>query len=237
MTTAHVYSAPAAKPLFLSPKRAWDFLRFLYVQRVAGFRVADTPEFEPQCLPFFVGRLRQAGSYLEFGSGGSTVLAAKFGVPLVAVESDRFFLSAVRKKIAATTAFDASSQTYIYSDIGLTQAWGKPVMQRPSPERVARWRKYPRAPWEALAALPEPHLILIDGRFRVASALMAAKFLRGREGEILFDDYRDRPHYHAVERYLVRRQSVGRMAVFTPRADIVLRALDADIETFSRDWR
>lgn len=232
-----VNPTPPNEAFLLNPKRAVDYLRFLYVQRVAGFTIADAPEFEPECTAFFVERLKAAGSYLEFGSGGSTVLAAKLDIPFVTVESDNVFLNAVRERVRAVGAFNAERQTYIHVHIGLTQAWGKPLVQRPSPERLARWRGYPHAPWDAFAALPGPHLILVDGRFRVAAALLAAKFLRDRAGEILFDDYRDRPHYHVAERHIEVRQCVGRMAVLRPRADPDMDALAADVERFGRDWR
>jgi len=217
--------------------RLIGYAQFLYVQRVTGFTVSDTPEFEADCIPFFLDLLTQTAAYLEFGTGGSTVLAAMHGVRFVSVESDRHFLSAVKKKIASIGRLDPEKQTYIAANIGATEAWGAPVLQRPTPKRVARWRDYPRAPWATMEKLPGPYLVLVDGRFRVACALLAAKFLNGREGKILIDDYGDREHYRAVERHLELRARCGRMALFTPRKDINMRALQADIEAYSADWR
>lgn len=214
-----------------------DFLRFLYVQRVAGFTIRDTPEFEPECTPYFLERLAAAGSYLEFGTGASTMLAARRGVSFLAVESDPVFLNAVRRKVQSSNVYDERKQTYIHADIGVTEAWGAPLWRRQTGARLARWRAYPHAPWDRFAAMPSPHLILVDGRFRVACALAAAKFLRARDGEILFDDYANRSHYHVVERYLEVRRRVGRMVVLAPREDIDERALEADIGAYCRDWR
>ena len=156
--------------------------QFWCMQRIGGFTIAEAPAFEADSVPLFAERLAVAGSYLEFGSGGSTVLAAKVGVPFVSVESDRYFLRAVRRKLTDTGRLDPDSQTLLHVDIGLTEAWGAPLMHTPTPERVARWRRYPRAPWIALARLPGPHLVLIDGRFRVACALEAAKFTNQLQG-------------------------------------------------------
>jgi len=217
--------------------RVVDYARFLYVQRVTGFTVSEKPEFEAECVPFFLELLATAAAYLEFGAGGSTVLAAMHGVRFVSVESDRSFLKAVRRKIQSIGKLDPAKQTYITADIGLTEAWGAPVLKRASPPRVKRWRRYPAAPWALMQTLPGPYLVLVDGRFRVACALSAAKFLNGKPGQILIDDYVGRDHYKVVERYLELTRSCGRMALFTPRPDIDAAALDADIETYCGDWR
>jgi hypothetical protein len=55
--SVEAFPAPPIEPLILHPKRAWDYLRFLYVQRVSGFTIGDAPEFEAQCTRFFEERL------------------------------------------------------------------------------------------------------------------------------------------------------------------------------------
>lgn len=210
---------------------------FLFSQRVIGFKVGDAPEFEAASAPLFTERLNDAGSYLEFGSGGSTVLAAQIGKPLVVVESDPIFLAAVQRKLREAGVTNGAVQTLLHADIGLTEAWGTPVFRANGSERAAQWRRYAEAPWETLAKLPGPHLVLVDGRFRVACALSAVKFLRDRAGEILIDDYLDRPHYRVVERYLRLERMAGRMALMRLRGDIDFDALDRDIEAHYADWR
>lgn len=217
--------------------RTSALLQFLYVQRISGFSVSQVPEFEPACVPFFLQKLAAAGSYLEFGSGGSTMLAAQSGKPFVVVESDPYFLAAVEHALIDLGRYDQRTQTFIHADIGLTEGWGAPVMHRVSADRVARWRRYPEAPWAKLAKLPGPHLILVDGRFRAACALMAAKFLHGRDGQVLIDDYVERGHYSDVERYLEPVEQCGRMVLFKRRADVDAAALDADCEHFFADYR
>jgi len=217
--------------------RVAALVSFLFAQRVIGFKVGDAPEFESASAPLFMERLEAASSYLEFGSGGSTVLAAKIGKPLVVVESDPIFLAAVERKLHDVGVADGAMQTLLHADIGLTEAWGTPVFRASASERAAQWRHYAEAPWDALAALPAPHLVLVDGRFRVACALSAAKFLRDRAGEILIDDYLERPHYRVVERYLRLERMAGRMALMLLRDDIDFEALDRDIEAHYADWR
>ena len=56
-------------------------------------------------------------------------------------------------------------------------------------------------------------VILIDGRFRVASFLFS--LINAKEGSIIiFDDYMNRPHYHVVEEVLEVYENFGRQAVF-----------------------
>lgn len=217
--------------------RIVEYAQFLYVQRVTGFSVSGQPEFEAQAVPFFLELLTSVGTYLEFGMGGSTVLAAMHGVRFVSVDSDPYFMRAVRKKIKDNGHDDPERQSFIHGDVGPTEAWGTPVLHRATPARVQRWRRYIDAPWAAMKDKPGPYLVLVDGRFRVACALAAAKNLDAAQTQILIDDYTEREHYRAVERHLELRRRCGRMALFTPRADMNRPALEADIEKYSADWR
>lgn len=217
--------------------RLVEYAQFLYVQRVSGFTVSGAPEFEASAVPFFLELLAGAATYLEFGMGGSTVLAAMHGVRFVSVDSDPYFKRAVEEKIEVDGNAAPESQTLIHADIGPTEAWGTPVLRSPTPARTERWRRYLNAPWEAMKDKPGPYLVLVDGRFRVACALTAAKNLDRAQTRILIDDYDGRDHYRVVERHLELLDRRGRMALFTPRKDLDVAALDADIERYSADWR
>jgi hypothetical protein len=217
--------------------RAIAFARFIYAQRVSGFKVSGEPEFEPACVPFFLDHLARASAYVEFGAGGSSVLAARAGKRIVSVESDPWFMRAVQARIDELGIANTAQQHFIHADIGTTEAWGAPLIRTVTAPRLERWRRYPHAPWATIEALPGPYLVLVDGRFRVACALAAAKFLRGKDGVVLLDDYLGRAHYAAVERHMEIRAQVGRMAALAPRADMDLAALDADLRDFEADWR
>jgi hypothetical protein len=195
-----------------APMKAYRFAKFLIQQRVVGFEVPDAPHFDSdRSTDWFLGQLARSNRYLEFGTGGSTYMAAKAGVDFVAVDSDVFFLAAVEKKIRAG-GHSNNNQIFRHADIGLTGAWGRPV-GHVSAKRLEKFRHYSDIPND-FASGPIPDLVLVDGRFRVACALKALNFLRTHDAEwkIVIDDYSTRPEYSAITEF-ADPMFVGRMAV------------------------
>lgn len=144
---------------------------------------------------------------LEYGSGGSTVVASALpGKRVFSVESDRAWAISLQARIDELAL--PSPATVHHVDIGPTGDWGKPT----TPESWPRFSRYPIDIWEQ-PFFRHPDLILIDGRFRCA-CLAVAGMLCERPLRVLFDDYGDRPLYHAVERLFPRTDMIGRMAVF-----------------------
>lgn len=209
----------------------------VYLQRIKGFAVSDMPHFDSESTPYFVKKLSDAATFLEYGAGGSSVLAARMGKNFVSVDSDPYFLGAVQKKIRELGLDGGGSAWHFkYINIGLTERWGVPVCTRPTPPRLAAWRSYFTAPWQQGGF--QPDLILIDGRFRVACALTTISHLAGNDAwTILFDDYQGRSHYAVVEQFASLEAMVGRMAVFTPKQGIDLNALRECLEQYASDWR
>lgn len=217
-------------------KRAADYAHFLYLQRVKGFQVPDRPDFDDETIPLFLSRIATARRYLEFGSGASTVLAARQGVPFTTVETDPSYLAAVRRKLAADNLLDPGKQTFIRGRIGLTEHWGAPLFRTPTPGRVSRWRSYIDAPWSG--DVPAPDFILIDGRFRAACALNAIRRLGGaRDWELWLDDYEGRDHYNIVAEFAVLERMSGVTAIFKPREAVDHEALEAAIGQAVCDYR
>lgn len=215
-------------------QRALAYAGFAWRQRVLGFTVPERPDFDEATIPLFMTRVSEAKRYLEFGSGASSVLAARAGVTFTTVDTDNHYLAAVRSAIAAAGFADASRQTFIHADIGLTEHWGAPVFKSQTPERLARWAAYPEAPW---ADGEKPDFVLVDGRFRVACALVAIKHLGAGDWKLWLDDYQGRDHYRIVERFAVLEKMSGVTAIFRARAGIDYAALDAVIAAASKDWR
>lgn len=165
------------------------------------------PVMESIGIKAFEHYLQGVSVYLEYGSGGSTVLAARNGVKdIISMDSDLGWLDAVKRESAGTR----SNVHLVHCDVGPTKEWGMPSGK----SLAERFHRYPIAPWDAaekLAAIPQ--MIFIDGRFRVACFLYS--LLQAREGTpILFDDYLDRPYYNVVESFCDVHEIHGRMAVF-----------------------
>ena len=149
----------------------------------------------------------QAETILEFGSGGSTVMAAEAGKRVTSVESDKAWAQMMRDWFAAHPP--VGQVNIIWSDIGPTKDWGHPVDD-------SGWKsfaRYPLAVWD-MPGFTHPDVVLVDGRFRMGCALGAA-FRITRPIPLFFDDYANRPRYHQIEEFLGAPVEItGRMARF-----------------------
>lgn len=204
-------------------RQARNLARFLYVRKVHGLTPpADTPYFEPAGVDAFKAELAKASSYLEFGSGGSTVLADRAGIPAVSVESDAIYAKAVRSRLTSGRV------RLVTPDIGMTGEWGTPLFRS-----EAKWRRYVEAPFPIE---PFPDFVLVDGRFRVACALKTAQlaFENGKSATLMFDDYMGRPYYHEVETYLREPKIIGRAAFFQIG---LVSVPQAAIDLYTKDCR
>lgn len=156
---------------------------------------------------------KNARVILEYGSGGSTVLASRLESKLVfSVESDRNWALRLQNNIDRNTP---SSLTTVYHvDIGPTGSWGRPLDN-------SSWDKYHNYPvriWDE-PFFRHPDVILIDGRFRPACFVTACMRIE-KPITVLFDDYVNRPAYSVIENLAKPKRLIGRMAEFAiePRA-------------------
>src|SRR5215216_312315 len=140
--------------------------KFLVRRYWQGYTVSPEPTFDSEGLSFFKATIARSRIYLEYGSGGSTILASRCVAKLVSVENDHVFAKSVKDALPPSDAEVKVLCPYI----GLTREWGFPVFRKPTPRRVASWKRYPQAPWFVLGS-DIPDTILIDGRMRVACAL------------------------------------------------------------------
>lgn len=200
-----------------------DDLRFIMIQRTGGLHGPGAPEFDDATLTRFSSEIAEASSYLEYGSGGSTLLADAAGIDTLSVESDRYYAAKVREALPV-----GSKVKLIVPNMGLTKTWGRPVFGA-----RRKGRRYAGAPF-AGASPVSPDFVLVDGRYRVACALEVAfhAHAAGTKATILFDDYEGRDCYHAIEAILGMPERVGRAAVFTVGSKPVSRA---DIARFAKD--
>lgn len=171
--------------------------------------------------------LADADHFLEYGSGGSTRLATTMDLKsLTSVESDSAFLQSVDYHVRR----DAPNLDWrpMFVDIGATAFLGYPKTLKAR----TRWARYPLTPWTQSA---NPDLILIDGRFRVACALAAARYAAPGT-RVFVDDYGLRPWYWKICNHLTPITSVGRAQLFeVPRG--VANRLKVDMKRAVRDPR
>lgn len=203
--------------------RVRDTLKFFYAQRVTGLAPPDDrPLFDPESGRRFEVELSKASAYLEYGSGGSTVLVDSMGIPAVSVESDRFYAKAVKSRLRHDRV------TLLTPDIGITREWGTPIFAN-----SRKGLRYVDAPFPIS---PFPDFILVDGRFRVACALECARqaYLAHQQPMLMIDDYTYRPEYHRVEEELGVPEIVGRAAFFILGQAAISRE---SVETAASDKR
>ncbi len=164
------------------------------------------PEAEAEALREAYGAV---AVILEYGSGGSTVMAGEMpGKRVFSVESDRDWAMMMRGWFDQSPPVTGSEVDIIWSDIGPTREWGHP-------KDDAEWRRfaqYPLKVWE-LAEFVQPDVVLVDGRFRPGCA-MATAFRTTRDVTLFVDDYKRRKQYHTIEEFLGQPELIGRMARF-----------------------
>jgi hypothetical protein len=186
-------------------QEARELGHFFYTQRIKGFDPPGQPHLDADTAEWLEERLKVTRLLLEFGSGGSTVLANRLGVRSISVESDRYYAAAVRSALPKPELCQL-----LTPKMGVTMQWGMPVIGR-----SRKGERYVTAPFGCLHG-EFPDLVLVDGRYRVACALETARRaqLAGATAELVFDDYSERPFYHSVERFLGRPRLVARAALF-----------------------
>ena len=160
-------------------------------------------------------------SYGEYGCGKSTLWVG------------RNFLSTLKHSVdtnvqwATRVNAQLGANVVEYIDVGDVGDWGRPK----NLQRRKNFILYAESLWDKDVGYDT---VLIDGRFRVLCFLTS--LLRcGTGTTILFDDYRDRPHYHVVEEFVKPVDFCGRQAVFRieDKSDIDLVAVDEERARFA----
>lgn len=179
--------------------------------------------------------LANANFYVEYGSGGSTYLAAKLGKKFESYEVSPDFASLVQKKIQSSLEPSCYKSVVKVIYCGPTRSWGVPFPWIINRFLYAKEMKsYSDPHW--LNSGGNPDLILIDGRFRVACALKGVLALSEKDGWcMVVDDYADRKEYHVISQFVSLDKLVGTTAFFT--GPVVLDGLIAAIAAYELDYR
>jgi hypothetical protein len=174
--------------------------RYLSNDSCKNFETAMS-EKELKCLLKF---LRKSKIYFEFGSGHSTLMASQFlKLKVISFETDQYYIPFMKTQIEGS---EKALIDFVHLDVGPTSDWGWP-------RDTTKLSNYLPSLLNQIGTLNlRPDLVLIDGRFRVATFLACCTFAPG--AVILFDDYVERDNYHVIESIIKPKKFVGRIGIF-----------------------
>lgn len=161
----------------------------------------------PEVENYITDIYQKSSVILEYGSGGSTIIAAKMpNKHITSVENDAAWARNMNLYIESADLLSRPSIMHV--DVGETGLWAKP-------KNDAKWRNFHRYPTQAWHQddFVHPDVVLIDGRFRRACFITTFLMIE-KPTIVLFDDYTDRHYYHEIERLAEPTETVGRMARF-----------------------
>ena len=177
-------------------------------------------DMRPEMSDAEIGVLREcfskATGVVEFGSGGSTLLAARSPSlrRIWSVESDPAWIARLRGQPEVAQAERDGRLRFTHADIGRTGAYGMPLDETTQPA----WPAYFEAVWSDPASTAAD-LVLVDGRFRVACALEALARCQPHT-ILLLHDFWNRTPYHPVLAFTDWLGSCDSLAILRRKAVI-----------------
>jgi hypothetical protein len=165
------------------------------------------PRMSNSELDLFECFLRCAGRYLEFGTGGSTCLAAATVSGSVwSVDSSRKWQADVENHCKASGI--KKPPKLLYVDIGPVGDWGAPLNQ----ENRGKWADYHSKIWQNPSA-SDCDLYMVDGRFRVACFMQIVLYCHPH-ARIMIHDFASRSYYRVVKHVATEVARAGDLSVF-----------------------
>ena len=159
--------------------------------------------------------------YGEYGMGQSTINAmSNEHIKVFSVDSDRMWVEKIQ------SICKRKKHHLKYVDLGGVREWGYPKDY----SKRQNIKLYLNYIWNME---DKPDLVLIDGRFRVASFLTSLRECKVGT-KIIFDDYGVRPNYHIVEDFIEPDRIFGTQAFFevTSKDNLDISKLDKLINKF-----
>lgn len=198
--------------------------------------IGETPHLDPEMLARWREEVTRAKVYLEYGSGASTVAAARVVERIYSVDSDARYLAAVAERAEHGKAADTAIET-VYVDIGRTEKWGRPLLEYPLSGRARKWRRYTEAPWELTEARGDlPDFVFVDGRFRVACVLESLLRLGPGSGTtIMLDDFSRRRRAYAAVLDFAEAEPCGRGLLLRPGSPFDADGCRRALRRYQRD--
>ena len=158
-------------------------------------------------------------TFLEYGSGGSTIYLLKKKKYVYSVESNPDFY-AYMNSIGLVKRSFGKRLLYRFIDLGPTNQWGKPL----TPENSMNWPEYYSKVWKDIDPVKDPiDVIFIDGRFRVSCCLYSIlKVVEYNWTNTVFviHDFWRRKKYHVVLEFLEEVNSAADLASFKLKENV-----------------
>ncbi|MDR2793309.1 MAG: hypothetical protein LBB61_06540 [Treponema sp.] len=157
--------------------------------------------------------------YLEFGSGGSTIVTlGQTSGKVYSVESSKEWINHMYAKYEIIRkSSDTGRLNLFHADIGPTGPAGAPVVSGGEKEKDV-FIKYSQEIFEKHPEVKSSDVVLVDGRFRVASCLYSLLNVR-EDTVIMFHDFWNRPYYHGVMKYVHIIDGVDSLMICKRRTD------------------
>lgn len=191
------------------------------------------PHMDDETRELFIGMVKGARVYVEYGCGGSTVYAFNnSSSKIVCVDSDKEWLDMAFNFMPGR--LDRVEACYV--NIGEISEWGFPTTPKVDGIAYCSW------PW---TRTKYADLVLVDGRFRVACTVKT--MMEAEPGTpIIFEDYfgKDfssegyrRDFYSAVERLAAPESRHGRSALFRVPKSIDRNLAEMVLKRHAKDPR
>ena len=178
---------------------------------------------------FFLNQLKKSKIYLEYGSGSSTIVAKLLKKNFFSIESDKNFFHSMNNNYKI--------KNYYLRDLGYVKYYSIPSFfdfrKKFLKNKAIKYSNDILEIFDDNNLVPD--LVLIDGRYRVLTALFLHKFFYKKKKNflIIVDDYRERKFYHVIEKFFYVKM-IGRFGVLYMTKKKNTKHL---IEKYSEDFR
>ena len=179
---------------------------------------------------FFTLLLKNSKKYLEFGMGGSTLLA--YMTPniekIISIDSDYNWIQNI--KSFKNLKYEEGKRIILnYINVGNVGNWGVPISTKSS--NISNYSKQIFQKYEN-----DYDFVFIDGNSRVACALQVILNCK-KDIKILIHDFNYRPYYHILYKYLDIIYAIDSFALFSIKDDIDINEIKQDYEIYKTDIR
>ena len=178
---------------------------------------------------FFTLLLKKSKKYLEFGMGGSTLLA--YMTPnikkIISIDSDYNWIQNI-KNFKNLKNEEGKRIILNYINVGKVTNWGFPKIKN---SNISNYSKQIFQKFEN-----DYDFVFIDGIARVACALQIILNCKS-DIKILIHDFNNWPYYHILYKYLDIIYAIDTFALFSIKDDIDIEEIKKDYEIYKLDIR